>query len=165
MERLTISETRGTLEGRWATWGRGFSVLPAAPGLPAGLQPVDILFWASRLWQTPRAGRGRLVTHRSTRCFFVDPEGLTAPRDQRQISEGLLVVNWRWKGSRATEQGYTQGCSLGRMRHKLQAKRANLCVSAQKWKKGSLWISSYHLLTVDEAMQGALGWRGWWFFF
>ena len=51
------------------------------------------------------------------------------------------------------------------MRHKLQAKRASLCVSAQIWKKSSFWISSYHLLTVDGAMQDVLGWRGWWFFF
>jgi len=92
------------LEGLQAMWRWGFSVLPTAPGLPAGLQPMDILFWASRLWQTPRAGRERLVTDRSTKCFFVDPEGLTAPRDQCRVSEGLLAVNWRWKGRRDTHK-------------------------------------------------------------
>lgn len=88
--------------------------------------------------------------------FFCGSRGINSP--QRPVSGfwGTARCELEVEG----QQGHTQGCSLGRMRHKLQVKRANLCVSAQIWKQSSFSISSYHLLTVDGAMQGTLGWRG-----
>lgn len=53
-----------------------------------------------------------------------------------------------------------KGCSLGRMKQKLQAKRVDLCFCVQIWKKSCFWISNYHLLTVDPGGQCSGAGRG-----